>query len=581
MRWIAPLAAVLIGAACGKVSETPTCEANELACGGACIDPQRDNDHCGQCDLPCTGGLVCGNGMCAEGCPTGQELCGGTCTDTQTDADHCGTCDNACAADQECREGSCQVRCDVGLTSPVTDPWGYQWDGLERDAAALDIATATCAGFGARLPTATELYRVSANQSATVGMSFHTNYLWSTVPATRLEQATLRLSDATATSTAATSTLTYRCVCAPPQPAFFGGTRCNGPAGDACATVGRSHIDKSDRPALRLSSAVWECANEHAHVADLATLVEAIQAGVPGSGAYVATSDRAQADQAASLRWTTAAGWEVSGNLTTQNLRTLTPFRCAGPSFISGTHPAAVPNEFTAGPYKSEAADAAAAGWVAAHDACFARGGHLPRSSELAELIMQGLPGGSDAYLWTGDQAGYDGNQFRAATVKWAGLDKRFPYEQLGNATQTATWHLKNTSQVSRCIYYPIDPMYQPPAACNGGCVDVNPPVGPTKMVVDAMDRPAASPAAAMAACTAAGGRLATERDLTEAIRAGLPNGSNALLTTADVGRNDRVQVVRWTGVDTGFTDQYQTYMTWRDPATAGPYRCVWTNELR
>jgi hypothetical protein len=39
--------------------------------------------------------------------------------------------------------------------------------------------------------------------------------------------------------------------------------------------------------------------------------------------------------------------------------------------------------------------------------------------------------------------------------------------------------------------------------------------------------------------------------------------------------------VVYWSGVNQSFTDLYPTFMTWAAPATASPYRCMWTNELR
>ena len=49
--------------------------------------------------------------------------------------------------------------------SPITDPWDVKWDAIERAPATLDAAQVTCRAFGGRLPTATELYRVAANQS--------------------------------------------------------------------------------------------------------------------------------------------------------------------------------------------------------------------------------------------------------------------------------------------------------------------------------------------------------------------------------------------------------------------------------
>jgi hypothetical protein len=103
-------------------------------------------------------------------------------------------------------------------------------------------------------------------------------------------------------------------------------------------------------------------------------------------------------------------------------------------------------------------------------------------------------------------------------------------------------------------------------------------------MWLDSMDRPAAALGAAFDDCRMGGGHLASERDLTEAIRQGLPNGTAAMATpwlwTSDFAQNN-LTIVRWTDVDMMFNDEYSTYMTWSGPATTFRYRCMWTNELR
>jgi hypothetical protein len=572
---IGALCAALAG--CDGGNATVACTPDEITCGTACVDPRNDLANCGQCGNACEGDQVCGDGQCAEMCPAEQEVCAQTCVDTTTDREHCGACDSPCTADEECRAGSCEVRCDVGLVMPMPDPWGAQWDGVERTAATLADAEAACAGIGARLPTPTELYRVSATQSGAVGTATMTAPLWSGAPAERTTQTALRLSDGVASVLGVATVHPYRCVCEPPQPAFFGGTRCFGPAGDECVSVGNANIDKSDRPAIRRSSAIWECAREHAHLADFPLIAQAIQAGAPGSNAYIATADHADYRQSSTVRWTAAAGWVVSGNVSQALLQNPMPFRCAGSSFVSGTHPNAITNEYVGpgGLYKSDAVDAASSTWIAAHDRCFARGGHLPRAAELAELIMQGLPNGTNTYQWSADQVGYDGdNQFLAASMRWQGTDPRMPYEY----STTSTWDYKTGSMPSRCVYYPVDPMWQPPTTCSGGCFTVTPPVGPARVVMDSTDRAVVRMEVAIAACAAEGGRLASERDYTEAIRAGLPNGTNEFNLTSDLAQGN-VMVVRWT--NTAFTDQYSTYSTWVGPTTARAYRCAWTNEIR
>jgi hypothetical protein len=577
------LAIAIATAGCGSVAR---CEIGQTACGDACVDVLNDNAHCGRCDNPCDSGLICGNGACAAGCPIDQMECSGTCVDVLTDEDHCGTCNMPCAADEECQNGSCEIPCAMQLDSPIVDPWGMTWDGLERTAAALDAATIECGARGGRLPTATELYRVSANQSGAVGMSFHTNPLWSMVPADRLEQIAIRLSDGVASNAPAATPITYRCVCAPPEPPFFSGPRCNGPAAAPCFELGPYHVDVADRPALRKSAAIWECAREHAHVIDTTTLIEAIQSGLPGSGAPLMTADRAQHDQSSTIAWTSGA-WIANGNIAAVAVTTQAPFRCAGPRFAAGTHPNPIADEFvgpSGGGYKSETVELARAGWIASFDACAARGGHVPRSSELAELIMLGLPNGTGEWMWTSDQCGYNGSQFLVAALRWTGLDQRFPYEYGGGAS-TLDWTYKHSGMnATRCIYYPLDPAFVAPSVCNGGCFTVTLPSGamPAVIVLDSADRAAVAPEVAFDTCRQAGGHLASERDLMEAIRAGLPGGAAPeYVWTSEVVRSSRLNIVRWTAIDTGFTDLYATYMSWGTLNATYPFRCIWTNEIR
>jgi hypothetical protein len=76
---------------------------------------------------------------------------------------------------------------------------------------------------------------------------------------------------------------------------------------------------------------------------------------------------------------------------------------------------------------------------------------------------------------------------------------------------------------------------------------------------------------------------------MTELVREGLGNGTNAWLFTSDQrgynGTNFLVGLVRWSGTQTGFTDLYSTYSSWSYKSNSStyerPYRCVWTNELR
>jgi hypothetical protein len=90
------------------------CPGAQAACAGACVSPMTDPQHCGACGRACAADQVCAAGVCA--CPTGQTRCGDRCVDAQADARHCGGCDMACAAGQVCAAGRCETRCPTGQT---------------------------------------------------------------------------------------------------------------------------------------------------------------------------------------------------------------------------------------------------------------------------------------------------------------------------------------------------------------------------------------------------------------------------------------------------------------------------------
>jgi hypothetical protein len=585
---------VLVFAGCAQVwgleQTVEKCDGDQIHCNGVCVDPLTSGDDCGKCGMKCDASQVCANGTCAADCPIDQPRCGDTCSDPMTDLMNCGGCGNACSAGDVCVFGGCELACDATqLQAAITDPWGVRWDGLERTAAALDAAQVTCGAFGARLPSATELYRVSATQTGAVGMSFHTNYLWTGTPDDQLNQATIRLSDGATSAAAATSATPYRCVCGAALPRTFTAGHCNGDPGDGCFEINGYNVDKKDRPALRKSAALFECVNERAHIVDLAVLAEAIRGGIPGTNVFVMTADQSVYLGSTQLRWTGgASGWDPNTNVQSQDNRTPSPFRCSATKTAESPNPNPINNAFVPplSKYKGETSDTAAAAWAAAHDACFVRGAHVPRSSELAELIQQGLPNGSNAWLWTSDQTGFDGmTQFLAEIHRWTGLDRRNNYAWTGAADGTIGWDYKTNSNAFRCIQYPIDSAYTPPTTCNGGCYIVTMP-GATAatMWLDSQDRAASMLGPAFDDCRMQGGFLASERDLTEAIRQGLPNGTAAMVPpwiwTSDFAQNN-ITVVKWTDTEPMFGDEYSTDMTWAGPANSFRYRCMWTNELR
>lgn len=598
------------GQACGKGEAcvdgacTVVCAGGQRVCDGRCTDTASDNQHCGSCKKACARGLVCSDGECAISCAPGLTECEGRCVDRETDESHCGKCATSCKATQVCEDGACARSCAASLDEPVTDAWAYVWDGLDRAPAAYAQAEKVCADLGGRLPTATEIHRVSAAQSSSVGQLYQTNYLWSLVPFDATQQHGLRLSDGGAVAQDLASMLAYRCVC-PDNVARvgFSGDACNGPPGEECMSLssgtGKLRIDRDDRATLNKAGAIWECAFHDAHLAPVVALVEAIDEQAAGSNVWLHTADDAEYRYDTVLRWdgVVAAGTWVPAQGTTLSYGTTTdlrPFRCEGSSVDTGTHPANVSNEFVPPRGRGlmgETTDTTTAGmasYIDAIAACWSRGGHLPTSTQLAELIQAGLPNGSGNWLWTADGVGYHSvsmMNFLHVVLKWSGTDLRYAYAN--PAVMTWAWKT-NTDYPFRCVYYPVDPDYPGPksGACEGSCEEFAlPGSSGGRLWLDGTDRVASPWQTAADLCRQEGGRLPHERDFAEAIRQRLPNGSDNWLWTTDFGIGNgatvNAMVVRWTGQDGAFTDQYSTYMTWSGFATARPFRCLWTNEVR
>ncbi|HUB09239.1 MAG TPA: FG-GAP-like repeat-containing protein [Myxococcales bacterium] len=96
-----------------------SCAANQIACGGSCVDPKSDPANCGACLKSCATGQACVAGTCTATC-TGASgtLCGGVCVDLQSDQANCGACGKACAAGEACSKGACTAA--GGCPSPLT-----------------------------------------------------------------------------------------------------------------------------------------------------------------------------------------------------------------------------------------------------------------------------------------------------------------------------------------------------------------------------------------------------------------------------------------------------------------------------
>ncbi|CAN5632444.1 hypothetical protein BH11MYX1_BH11MYX1_02910 [soil metagenome] len=214
----------------------------------------------------------------------------------------------------------------------------------ERAATSYDAAKTACAGFGARLPTATEVLRGSSVSTATTA-------LWTAVPADPTNQVTAKLGDGSTNTAAITSSVASRCVCGATVPTWFAGKRCNGEPCHECYTAGDSNFDAKDRAQLRHSSALWECMNDRAHLAEASTLIEGIKAGLPGANTVIATADSAAFQTTISLQWQAVTFEASNSTIGAPMFTAATAFRCAAPKVTLAPNPNNISNQLgAAGP---------------------------------------------------------------------------------------------------------------------------------------------------------------------------------------------------------------------------------------
>lgn len=600
---LSTLACLIVAFGCGGESSgtIDQCEAPTEDCAGQCVNTDNDPENCGGCGFSCDAGDVCGGGQCLAECPEPTIECEGACAETEVDPNNCGGCGVTCSDDEECRDSQCEVKCEVGLEDVVTDPYGAQWDGLEREAATLAAASSDCQAFGGRLPTATELYRVSTAHTGSVGTGIDTNELWSLAPFDETQQVTLSLATGDASERVASDSVAYRCVCAPPQAAGFRGSSCYGDASTECLALpgdgGHQNIDSRDRPSLRKSSAIYECAFNGGQLASANSLLEAVVSGVEGTDQFLFTSDDAHAVQTTVLKWSGVSPDHVldpsgSGiNIGDRDTDLKHPFRCVG-SRIPGAPSRTGTSDFIGSRHRVDDTDRAAAVWITAVDACWAEGGHLPLSGELAQLIQEGLPNGSGQLIFTADNSGFNGD-IRVIGEQWTGVNVRFDYIN-GGAEENIENIKKEDAHPYRCLSYPVDTLYSGPAAeqCNGGCFELSIPGSLGRIWFDTLNRDPLTHMDALRDCVAAGGHLASDRDYGEAIRRGLPNGVGVNTSTSEIRTSDfsfaegssgvRVATVEWADVDADWNPAAASgYGIENVSSDQNYYRCMWTNELR
>jgi hypothetical protein len=140
---VCPQGLLCSGSTCGLA-----CKAGLVNCNGSCIDPKTDKNFCGAsgacsadagtAGATCTGNLSCQAGMCQLACGANQINCGGQCVDPSNDPNHCGAsagCDkdagtggSVCVSPQVCNMGGCTTSCGTFLNcngsciDPNTNP---------------------------------------------------------------------------------------------------------------------------------------------------------------------------------------------------------------------------------------------------------------------------------------------------------------------------------------------------------------------------------------------------------------------------------------------------------------------------
>ncbi|HUS30801.1 MAG TPA: NAD(P)-binding domain-containing protein [Kofleriaceae bacterium] len=152
----------------------------------------------------------------ASSCGAGEELCGETCVAIATDVANCGACGAVC--DGRCEEGACISACALSLSSRVQDAWGAWWDGIDRPPMPLSTAAAACSGFGARLPQASEMFRVRKTGQNPLSNNVAMPKLWSNAPEDPTLQVTVSLLDGGIFGADITMPQPYRCTCPAPLP---------------------------------------------------------------------------------------------------------------------------------------------------------------------------------------------------------------------------------------------------------------------------------------------------------------------------------------------------------------------------
>jgi hypothetical protein len=198
----------------------------------------------------------------------------------------------ACTAGKVLVEGDGGLECVPGVagssngaaSSEAVDKWRNAWDDDPREAASYGDAALLCGGMLARLPSASELFRVRSNGDWAIGDAFDAEWLWTSTPSWKKGfRVAVRLSDGETSEFPVEESHGFRCLWPSLRSAVFHGANCFGPPGSECFDAGQGFFaDKLDRPVLDPAAAAWECGLAKAVVPSAAQMAKLIHARLPG-----------------------------------------------------------------------------------------------------------------------------------------------------------------------------------------------------------------------------------------------------------------------------------------------------------
>jgi hypothetical protein len=459
--------------------------------------------------------LGCGGGGGGNGdggaCPTGQLLCDGVCTNPKLDPQHCGGCTTACAAGEVCASGACVVACPVGLTSCGGGCTNTAYDPQHCG----DCATACAAG---------EVCAAGA-----CGVACPAGFTDCSGACVDVNRDELHCGNCTTSCNTGETCAAGSCmlICPPGQ------TNCSG----ACTNT----------------------ATDPKHCGSCPNACDAGEVCVNGACASFCSAGTTWctdtcADLTRDRNHCGACGTACAGTLT------CTAGRCSSPR---GGGIVDSWGELW------DDLQRPGATWADAQAACAAAGGRLPLITELHRV---------NATTGTGELTDTTATAPLWTQIPWDGTPATPLYAAVRLSDGAISAPAATALVAYRCVWPDATDAFFGANACHG-------PPGATCAAAaghpgsnfDAWERPPVTYLAAAAECGLLHARVPLQIELVEAITGtpALGNGKNNFIWTADQGRYDYVQLVRWTDAEpTTYTD-VAPYVSWAPKTSAYRFRCT------